>query len=219
MPDVKGSWTERTARVLERVSPDAPYIATRDATMSGATWGYLTGTAGVANVPAGGKVLTITALAGSDGSPSIAIAGGAAIALPQGASLTIRSDIYAVAVLIYEMLCGVPPFQGDNAMEIMLKHVNEPAPKLTVPELRGTPFDWAIQKGLAKKPEQRFRDAHEFLAALGGTAVTAAGERPQSQPVETSAFRQPSTRAAGPPPIPADAMERAGFFGTLFKKK
>jgi len=137
----------------------------------------------------------------------------------KGASLTIRSDIYAVAVLIYEMLCGVPPFQGDNAMEIMLKHVNEPAPKLTVPELRGTPFDWAIQKGLAKKPEQRFRDAHEFLAALGGTAVTAAGERPQSQPVETSAFRQPSTRAAGPPPIPADAMERAGFFGTLFKKK
>ncbi|MCB9507545.1 MAG: serine/threonine protein kinase [Myxococcales bacterium] len=125
-----------------------------------------------------------------DGSPVLTLKG-RAMGTPtymspeqaKGAPLTIRSDIYAVAVLIYEMLCGVPPFQGDGAMDIMLKHVNEPPPPVTVPELRGTPFDWAIQKGLSKKPENRFRDAHEFLAALGGTAVTVAGARPTAAPV------------------------------------
>ncbi len=101
----------------------------------------------------------------------------------KGAELNIRSDIYAVAVLIYEMLCGVPPFQGDNAMDIMLKHVNEPAPPLNVEKLRGTPFDWAVQKGLSKKPDNRFRDAHEFLAALGGTAVTVPGKSPVGDPI------------------------------------
>lgn len=101
MPETKGSWLERGTRVLERVSPDTPYLATRDAAMSGATWGYLTGTAGTATVPAGGKVLTITALAGSAGSPSIAIAGGAAIALPQGAALTIqpRGNLVAPSIV------------------------------------------------------------------------------------------------------------------------
>lgn len=102
MPDVKGSWLERGARVLERVSPDGTaYLATRDEATSGSVWGYLTGTAGTTNVPATSKVLTITALAGYDGSPSIAVNGGAAIALPHGASLTIqpRGNLIAPSIV------------------------------------------------------------------------------------------------------------------------
>ncbi len=127
-----------------------------------------------------------------DGNPALTLKG-RAMGTPtymspeqaKGANLTIRSDIYAVAVLIYEMLCGVPPFQGDSAMDIMLKHVNDPPPPVTVPELRGTPFDWAVAKGLSKKPDNRFRDAHEFLAALGGTAVTVHGRSPAAGPLPT----------------------------------
>ena len=103
---------------------------------------------------------------------------------------------------IRDRLCGVPPFQGDGAMDIMLKHVNEPPPQLTVPELRGTPFDWAIQKGLSKNPENRFRDAHEFLAALGGTAVTVQGARPTAAPVPA-----------------ADESERQGLLSRMFGKR
>ncbi len=55
----------------------------------------------------------------------------------KGSELTVHSDLYAVAVLFYEMVCGVPPFSGDSAMSIMLKHVNEPAPHLTVRSLQG----------------------------------------------------------------------------------
>ena len=120
----------------------------------------------------------------------------------RGAKLTIRSDIYAVAILIYEMLCGVPPFQGDNAMDVMLKHVNQPPPALTIRELRGTPFDLAVRKGLSKSPERRFRDAHEFLAALGGTAVTVGG----ASPVGGS--------------LPHDDVEnRAGLLSKMFGKR
>ena len=128
----------------------------------------------------------------------------------KGASLTIASDIYAVAVLIYEMMCGVPPFQGDSAMDIMLKHVNEPPPSLTVPALRGSPIDRAVQKGLAKKPNNRFRDAHEFLAALGGTAVTVTGQvRPaESVPPEDSGNRPKVT-----------GIPRPKLLGGLFRRK
>lgn len=140
----------------------------------------------------------------------------------KGAKLNIASDIYAVAVLIYEMLCGVPPFQGDNAMDIMLKHVNEPPPPLTVPELRGTPFDWAVQKGLAKKPEARFRDAHEFLAAFGGTAVTAVGASPRSEPIPRevgNVARNIARPAADNAQEPRDGETRQGFFNNLFRGK
>ena len=127
----------------------------------------------------------------------------------KGAKLSARSDIYAVAVLMYEMLCGVPPFTGDNAMEIMLKHVNEPPPPLSVPELRGTPIDRAIQKGLAKKPDNRFRDAHTFLAALGGTAVTVTGQTPQATVLPPEEGDRPQVTGVPRPKI----------LGGLFRRK
>jgi serine/threonine-protein kinase len=135
----------------------------------------------------------------------------------KGAKLNTRSDIYAVAVLIYEMLCGVPPFQGDTAMDIMLKHVNDAPPQLTVEALRGTPFDKAIQKGLAKKPEHRFADAHEFLAAFGGTAVTAAGHSPSSGPFLSDAEIPVTTVET--PSGEGDENERSGFFAKFFGKR
>lgn len=132
----------------------------------------------------------------------------------KGAQLNIASDIYAVAVLIYEMLCGVPPFQGDNAMDIMLQHVNDPPPPLTLPELRGTPFERAVQKGLSKKPEHRFRDAHEFLAAFGATAASAAVT---GEPPRLHTGRLPSI--GGRPEAPDPPQSRGGFFNNLFRGK
>lgn len=101
----------------------------------------------------------------------------------RGLDLTASSDLYAVGVLLYELIAGVAPFRGEHAMEIMLKHVNEPAPSLTVARLANTPIDRAIRKVLAKEQEDRFRDAHEFLAALGGTAAFIPGTVPEIGPV------------------------------------
>lgn len=128
----------------------------------------------------------------------------------KGASLSIESDIYAVAVLVYEMLCGVPPFQGDNAMQIMLQHVNEPPPPVTVASLRGTVIERAIQKGLAKKPEERFRDAHEFLIALGGAATRTRAREARPLP---QADEAPNTKPK------VTGLPRQNLFGSWFRRK
>ena len=128
----------------------------------------------------------------------------------KGASLTIASDIYAVAILIYEMLCGIPPFTGDNAMDIMLKHVNDSPPRLKVPALMNSPIEMAIFKGLQKKPSRRFRDAHEFLAALGGTAVTVQGQRSPAERLPASSTPKPKSLGGIP---------RPRFFGSIFRRE
>lgn len=127
----------------------------------------------------------------------------------KGARLTIHSDIYAVGVLLYEMLCGVPPFQGENAMEVMLKHVNEPPPRLTVPELKGTVIDEAISKSLSKSPGARFESAAAFLAALGARNT----RQPElEQPLETGTDDEaPKRRIIGLP--------KQHLLGSWFRRK
>lgn len=84
----------------------------------------------------------------------------------QARPVTPLSDLYAVAVLLYELIDGVPPFHGDEPMQIMLQHVNEPPPPLTSPGLANSRINQVLQKALQKRPEDRFLDAREFLAAL-----------------------------------------------------
>ena len=122
----------------------------------------------------------------------------------RGAKLTTSSDIYSVSVLLYEMICGVPPFQGDAAMDIMLKHVNEPPPQLTIPRLHGSLLERAILKGLAKEPEHRFRSAYDFLAAVGGAG----------QHVSDSLFS-----SADYATDPHDTLPAASFEGMMLEER
>jgi len=97
------SWPERLVQIFERVSPaDSDYLAVTDGKMSGETWAYLAGTSGTVNVPAGGRVLQITAMAPTGGGPcAIAINGGTTIPVPLGASLTIqpRGNLVAPSIV------------------------------------------------------------------------------------------------------------------------
>lgn len=128
----------------------------------------------------------------------------------RGARLTTRSDIYAVSTLLYEMLCGVPPFQGESAMEIMLKHVNDPPPPLKQSAWRGSPLERALLKGLSKNPEQRFRSAHDYLNAIelpyeelfrGSAAAMAVVEDHKTLPLADS--RPPSAMELASGPLPS----------------
>lgn len=72
-------------------------------------------------------------------------------------------DIYALGIVLHEMLTGRVPFDGESSQEIIMKHLT------TDPDLRGVPqpFSTVIAKAMMKDPEKRYHDVSEMLAALG----------------------------------------------------
>lgn len=98
------------------------------------------------------------------------------------------ADVYALGIVLYELLTGVRPFERDNITAVAIAHVEqEPAPPSThVPEL-GAAIDALVLKCLAKDPDERFADGAELAAALerfegadairSSTGAVAAGPR------------------------------------------
>jgi len=83
-----------------------------------------------------------------------------------------RSDVYSLAIVLYEMLAGKPPFSADTEYDLIQAQIAAtPAP--LVPRIAGvTPsLEAAIMTGLAKKPEQRFATMRAFSDALGATVL------------------------------------------------
>ena len=89
-----------------------------------------------------------------------------------------RSDLYSTGCLLYELLTGRPPFQGDSAVAIAYQHVREipKAPSATAPDVPES-LDRVVLKALAKNREDRYQDAAhmrtDLLAAARGLAVSA----------------------------------------------
>lgn len=80
-----------------------------------------------------------------------------------GKGSTIRSDIYSLGILMFEMLTGKMPFKGDSAVEIALKHMKEPLPSVrefnpVVPQS----VENIIIKAAAKNPKNRYKDVREM---------------------------------------------------------
>jgi serine/threonine-protein kinase len=77
-----------------------------------------------------------------------------------------RSDVYSAAVIVYEVLCGRRPFEGQGAS--LMRQILElppPLPSALEPRL-SKQIDRVLLKALAKRPEDRFRSARQFLEAL-----------------------------------------------------
>lgn len=74
-----------------------------------------------------------------------------------------RSDIFSLGAVLYEMLTGVSPVDGDNISTIMYRILNEmPTPPHTLNSSIPEEFDWIIAKALAKHPDDRYQTAREF---------------------------------------------------------
>ncbi|MFL5304166.1 MAG: protein kinase domain-containing protein [Polyangia bacterium] len=83
-----------------------------------------------------------------------------------------RSDLYAVAVLLFEILAGRKPFQSESVGELIFMHRERPPPRLreVVPDAGySAALEGALDKALSKMPEDRYASAAEFAAALGAT--------------------------------------------------
>jgi eukaryotic-like serine/threonine-protein kinase len=129
----------------------------------------------------------------------------------QGHAVTATSDLYSIGVMLYEMLAGRLPFEGDSAVSIALKHLSEPPTPISQlrPDVHPA-LESVVMAALAKDPARRWQTAEDF-----GEALAAAGAQlgDALQPTDTTVFAPvpapvPAGAAAGtPPPVLAPVRE------------
>ena len=122
-----------------------------------------------------------------------------------GAAMTARSDVYSAGVVLYEMVTGEWPFEGESQVDMLRMQLMQPPPAMETkrealhvrPELTAV-----VMCALAKKPAARFADAREMLAALEAIPAPAAWLDPS----------RPSIVAQAPPlPPPSSVPQQAAM--------
>ncbi len=102
----------------------------------------------------------------------------------KGENVDARSDLYSTGCVLFELLCGRPPFLGDSPVSVAYQHVREPAPVPSAfapdvpPEL-----DQIVQRALAKDRAARYSTAQDFLADLNAVM--------QGRPVDATTGQYP----------------------------
>ncbi len=109
----------------------------------------------------------------------------------RGRAVDERSDLYSAGVVLYEMLTGNVPFQGDSPISVALKHVQEepPSPRDVNPAVPPD-LEKVIKKALAKDPARRYQTVGEFRADLDAWLA--------GRPVEDGGGWEDETLVAGP---------------------
>lgn len=83
-----------------------------------------------------------------------------------------RSDVYAVGIVLYEMLTGTVPFDSDNFMQVAKAHMSEPVPPISslAPGIPDGVCEM-VMRAIAKSPDDRYPDMLEFEAAIDGAFI------------------------------------------------
>jgi beta-lactam-binding protein with PASTA domain len=124
----------------------------------------------------------------------------------QGHAVTAASDLYSIGVMLYEMLAGRLPFDGDSAVSVALKHLSEPPPPLSHfrPDINPA-LEGVVMAALAKDPAQRWQSAEEFAQGLEAArsqieaGVNGVGDPPVVAPVSLPAPPPEAVPPAGEP--------------------
>lgn len=127
----------------------------------------------------------------------------------QGGDIDERTDLFSVGVVLFEMLAGYKPFQGDSVITITynIVHTEPPSPP-NIP----APLEWVIRKALRKNPAERFHSAEEMKQALLNALeqlkappiiATPMGAPPYTLPTPAGGYPQPTQPPAPHYPVPS----------------
>jgi len=120
-----------------------------------------------------------------------------------------RSDLFAVGVMLYEMLTGQPPFEGDNLANVSTKIVNEePTPVSSLNPQVPDKLESIIHRALQKDPARRFASASEMASFLEDCHTDSERElesAPLEKPSPDDSNRSPSDSDADAPTLVVDA--------------
>ncbi len=151
---------------------------------------------GIAHIAGAGSTLTGTGVIGTPAYMSPEQVQGS------GAPLDARSDVYALGIILYQMLSGQTPFQADTPARVMMAHILEqPEPILDRRPDLPPECDAIFGKALAKDPEERFDSAGELAAAFKALVLSEA-PTPQSRPTAPT-YEAPTRTARSHPASPS----------------
>ncbi len=102
----------------------------------------------------------------------------------RGTKVDHRTDIYSLGIILYELVAGRVPFEGDTAITVIFKHINESPPPIegVPPELQEV-----IDKALTKYPEDRYNSGHELMVEY----FNAVGIHLESETIHSAPTRAP----------------------------
>lgn len=118
-----------------------------------------------------------------------------------GESIDSRSDIYSLAIMVYQMLSGALPFAGENAQTVIMKRLHDaPIPLRAAAPFLTAEIEQAVMRGLEREPARRITDVEQFAASLRAAVAANAQNILDSRTIERKRTESDSTTLVAPRP-------------------